>query len=192
MLKGQAESQFIQMSGKGLGWPSAAALALPTANATTAQPIASWRTLAGFAGPASGGTLVKQVSEFTLTLQRKLKAITTMQGAQTPYWIQQAEFTVAGSLVIPVPADETYFNYMINNTQPQLQLVISNGLAGASLISLQVDIQNAAFKAVPIDKSETMGYKVNFDVPASVTNAGVSGGRSPIKITTSNNVHEAY
>lgn len=191
-LKGMAESQFVTLSGKGSSWPSAAAAVLPVAAATTAQPMAAWRSLIGFAGPASGGTLVKTLSEFTLTLTRQLKPEFTLQASQNPFTIQRGNFLVTGSFVIPVPSDETFLNYMLNNTQPQFQLVVGNAQAGANLLSLQVDLQNAAFKTAPVQKAEAVGYNVTFEVPASVTNAGVSGGRSPLKITTQNAINQSY
>lgn len=192
-LKGIAESEFITMTAKGLAYPSAAAAALPVANASGALPLPSWRALIGFAGPASGGTQVKIVNEFEMTLTRKVVHETTMQGLQAPYWIQQGPVAVTGRVLIPVPQDETFFNYMINNTQPQLQFVITNGLAGANLLSLQIDIQNMGITGAQVMKGEAIGYELSWSgVAGSVTNAGASGGRSPLKITTKNNVNQAY
>lgn len=192
VIKGSAESEFVSMSGKGLGWLSAAAVSLPVAGATSAQPIAAWRALLGIAGPASGGTQTKQISDWTFTIARQLKAITTAQGTQNPYIIQRGNLAVSGQITVAVPNDETWLNYMLQNTQPQLQFVLSNGLAGANLLSLQVDIQTGAYKTAVIQKNEAMAYTLTFDAPANVTNAGATGGRSPIKITTQNAVHEAY
>lgn len=191
-IKGIAESEFITVQGRGIGYPSAAAAALPVAGATAAVPISAWRALVGFAGPASGGTQVKTVSEFDLTITRQLKPYFTMQGSQSPYWIQRGNVRVTGRILIPVPADETFFNYMINNTQPQVQLVISNGQAGANLLSLQVDLLKAGIKGAKIQKNEAIGYEITFEAIANTTNAGNSGGRSPVLFTTSNAVHEAY
>jgi len=191
-LKGNAESEFIMTDIKGLGWPSAAAAALPVAAATTAQPIAAWRTRLGLAGPASGGTQVKTASEFEITIKRKLKAEFTLQNAQTPFLIQRGEVSVSGKLTVPVPADETHLTYMLANTQPQLQVVVDNGGAGAGLLSLQVDVQKAAYKTAKIKKSEAMGYEVAFDAISTSTNAGQSGGTSPIKIIAQNAVNQLY
>jgi hypothetical protein len=191
-LKGNAESEFISMTAKGVGWPSAAAAAAPSSTPTTATPLASWRTLLGLAGPASGGTQVKTVSQFELTLSRQVKPEFTFQNSQNPFFIQRGNVKVSGKLTIPVPADETHLNYMLQNTQPQLQLVVSNGLAGASLLALQLDIQKAAYKTAKVNKAEAVGYEITFDAVKTVTNAGGTGGSSPIKITTSNNVHEIY
>ena len=192
-IKGVAESEFITVTARGLGYPSVAAAALPVASATPAVPLSSWRALLGFAGPASGGTQVKIVSEFEISLARVLKAITTMQGSQSPYWIQRGGLRATGRILIPVPADETYFNYMINNTQPQLQFVISNGLAGANLLSLQIDIKNLGVKGAVVQKQEAIGYEITFEaVAASITNAGPSGGRTPVSFTTQNAVNQAY
>lgn len=191
-LKGMAESEYISAQIKGLGWPSAAAGAAPVAAASTAQPLAAWRTLLGLAGVAGGGTQVKTVSEFELTITRQLKAEFTLQGSQSPFLIQRGNLRASGKLQVTVPADETHLNYMLNNTQPQIQLVISNGLSGANLLSLQVDIQKGAYKTASVQKGEAIGYSITFDALANTTNAGGSGAQSPIKITTSNNFHEIY
>lgn len=191
-LKGSAESEFVSLAAKGMGWPSAAAAALPTSAPTTAVPLAAWRTLLGIAGPASGGTQVKTVSEFEITISRVLKAEYTFQNSQSPYLIQRGAVRVSGKLKVPVPADESHLTYMLSNTQPQLQLVVSNGLSGASLLSLQVDIQKAAYKSAKVVKAEAMGYDVTFDAIANATNAGGSGGQSPIKVTTQNAVNQVY
>jgi hypothetical protein len=185
-LKGVAESEFISTTFKGLGWPSVPASALPAVVTTTAQPLASWRTLVGFAGPASGGTKVLTVSEFQVDIARQLKATTTMQGSQAPYIIQRGNLAVSGTFTIPVPSDETFFGYMINNTQPQIQLVISNGLAGNALLALQIDLQNGAVKGAQVQKAEAVGYQITFEGVAQTANAGGSGGRSPIKLTSTN------
>src|SRR5712691_3831356 len=46
-IKGNAESELITYDAKGLGWASVIAGAIPTAAATAALPIASWRSLLG-------------------------------------------------------------------------------------------------------------------------------------------------
>lgn len=191
-LKLNAESEFLVMSGKGMGWPSAAAAVAPVSAPTTATPLASWRALVGLAGPASGGTQVKTVQTLELAMTRQVKPEFTLQGSQSPFFIQRGNVRVSGKMFIPVPADETHLNYMLQNTQPQLQMVISNGLAGAALLSVQIDLQKAAYKTAKVRKAEAIGYDVTFDGIANATNAGGTGAQSPVKITTSNNVHEIY
>lgn len=191
-LKLNAESEYLTQQVKGIGWPSAAAAVTPTSAPTTSQPMASWRALVGLAGPASGGTQVKLLQTLEMTISRQVKAIFTLQGSQSPFFIQRGNLRVSGKAYIAVPADETHLNYLLNNTQPQLQLVVSNGLAGTNLLSVQVDIQKAAYKTAKIRKAEAIGYDITFDAVKNSTNIGGSGGLGPIKITTQNNTHEIY
>lgn len=191
-LKGSAESEFIQVGFKGIGWKSAPAAAVPVAAVTAATPLASWRSLWGIGGPASAGTLVKNVASWEITITRKVKAFFTGQNSQNPYIIQRGGLRVTGKLEIPVPSDETHLGYLLNNTQPSLQWVVSNGLAGANLLSLQVDIAKAAYTSTKANKAEAVGYSVAFQSVKSATLAGASGGTSPIKVTTQNAVSQAY
>lgn len=191
-LKGNPESEFISMECKGLGWPSAAAAALPVPAPSTAQPMAAWRAAFGFAGPASGGTLSKIIGDWEVTIKRTLKAIFTSQNSQNPYIIQRGNLGAVGKFTVAAPADETHLTYMLANTQPQLQIVVNNGGAGATLITLQIDVQKAAYKTAKIDKAEAIGQKVTFEAVATTTNAGQSGGMSPVKVTVQNAVNQLY
>jgi len=189
VLKGNAESSVIEFTATGIAWPSSDLGSAPTAAPTAIPGIAAWRTALGLAGPASGGTQVKTAREWTLTIDRKLRAEWTLQNAQTPFIVQRGAARAAGTLLVPVPADETILNYYLNNTQPQLQLLVSNGLGGASLASLQIDAQVAAFNSGEIVRNEeAAGYNMAYKCVSNSTNAGASGGLSPLKITLQNAV----
>jgi hypothetical protein len=189
-LKGNAETELITFDAKGIAWASAIAAAPPTSAPTTAQPIASWRTALGLGGPASGGTQDKTIGSWEIKITRKLKPYFTGQNSQNPFVIQRGAVTATGKLVFAVPADEAKsLLYMLNNTQPQFQWLVSNGLAGASLLSLQVDVQAAAFETAKINRgAEAVGYDDTFKALANTTNAGASGGYSPLKVTLQNAV----
>lgn len=188
-LKGNAESTLIEMDAKGTGWPSAPAAQTPTSSPSAAQPLAAWRFQLGIAGPATGGTLVKTVSEFEIAIKRDLQVIWTGQNSQNPYIIQRGKVTATGKLVFAAVADETPLGYLLNNTQPQVQLVISNGQSGANAIALQVDVGQAAFTAMDINRGKSaVGYDGTFECILNTTNAGASGGYSPLKLTATNAV----
>jgi hypothetical protein len=177
-----AETELAKWDSKWMSWPSVAAGALPTAAPSTVQPIASWRGAIGLAGPASGGTQVRSVPSAKLTIKRKLEPDFTIQGAQTPYVIQRGELEV-------IAADEVHWAYMMNNTQPSLQLVLSNGIGGSGVITLQADLSAAGFKAAKMEQGkENIRYKLTGDSIATAGNAGGSGGISPLKFTVTNAV----
>lgn len=188
-LKFNAESELFSWTGKGMSFPTVILGSTPTANPTTVLPVASWQTKVGIGGPATGGTLVSTVTDGDLTLKRELGVFYTATGVQTPYVIQRGGFSVEGKLNFGAVADESALLYMLNNTQPQVQIVISNGLSGTNLITVQIDMQVAAFNASEADTSKTaVGYQDGYKAVFNTTNAGGSGGMSPIRVSVTNNI----
>lgn len=187
-LKFNAESEYLTFDSKWTSWPSSIAAATPTSAPSSVLPIASWRGALGIGGPASGGTLVKNVASGEITFKRKLEPDFTVQGAQTPYIIQRGELESSGKFDF-VAADESPYLNMINNTQPQHQFVINNGLSGASQLQLQWDIAACSYKATkPESGKAAIHYAAEWDAIANTTNAGGSGGGSPGKLTVINAV----
>jgi hypothetical protein len=188
-LKFNVESELLTWDGKGVSWPSVPAASTPTANGTAIKPIASWQTTIGIGGPASGGTLVPTVTDGEINLVREAVPIYTATGVQTPYIIQRGQFNATGKLNFSAVSDESALLYMLNNTQPQVQVITSNGLSGANLLSVTVDMQQCAFVASDPDTSKTaVGYQTSFEPVFNTTNAGGSGGQSPIRISVTCNV----
>lgn len=188
-LKFNAESELLSWSGKGVSWPSSPAASTPTANGTAIKPIASWQTTVGIGGPASGGTLVSTVTDGEINLEREAVPIYTATGVQTPYIIQRGGFKVAGKLNFSAVSDESALLYMLNNSQPQVQIITSNGLSGTNLLTIQVDMQVCAFLTSDPDTAKTsVGYQTGFEAVFNTTNAGGSGGQSPAKVSVTCNV----
>jgi hypothetical protein len=187
-LKGNVETSLVMLSAKGMAWPSSVAAAPPTAATSAEPPQAGWRTKLGLAGPASGGTLVSTVGEWELTIKRALKPLYTTQGVQTPFVIFRGAVDVEGKLKFTAPADESNnMLYLLNNSQPQLQLLTDNGLTLINNRNLQIDCQLAAYIDTEIERgAEAAGYNTTFKSVMNSTNAGASGGQSPIKVTVAN------
>jgi hypothetical protein len=187
-LKWNSESELLTWSAKGSSFPSVALGSAPVAAASTSLPVASWRMLVGIGGPASGGTLIATVTDGELTIKRELAPYYASTGTQNPYVIQRGGLSVEGKLNF-VAADESPLLWMLNNTQPQLQLLIDNGLTGANKVTFQVDCQIAAFTDSEADGSKSaVEYGNGFQALFNTTNAGGSGGYSPIKVSVTNNV----
>jgi hypothetical protein len=187
-FKWNAESELLTWSGKGTSFPSVPAGTAPVAAPSTVLPIASWRLVVGIGGPASGGTLVSTVTDGELTIKRELSPYYTANGSQGPYVIQRGGLSVEGKLNF-VAADESPLLYMLNNTQPQLQLLLDNGLTGANKVTFQIDCQIAAFTDSEADGTKNaVEYGNSFSAVFNTTNAGGSGGYSPIKVSITNNV----
>jgi hypothetical protein len=180
-----AESEFVTYTAKGLAWPSASA-ARPTLIYTSAGGVASWAGVLGLAGPASGGTQVKSALSGEFSLKRSAKAYYTGQGSQTPYIIQRGGFSAGWKLGF-IAIDEAPYTYMRNNTRPSMQFVASNGLAGAAALGFQLDSAKAAFEAAKSNNgSEAIQWDCSGRYLLNTTNAGYSGGNSPLAITLTN------
>lgn len=185
-LKWNAETQLFTYDAKGSSWPSVIPGATPTSAPSTVVPLPSWRGQLGIGGPAAGGTLVKTITDGEIAIKRALEPVFTTQLAQTPYIIQRGAVSVSGKLNF-IAADESPYLTMINNTQPQLQFLIGNGIVGAGQLQVQVDCQNAAYNASKYDSGKAAAaYQASFDAIANTTNAGTSGGYSPAKVTITN------
>jgi hypothetical protein len=172
---------------KATAWPSAPAASAPSNVLPSALPIPSWQAAVGIAGPASGGTKVLNVSAFTTTISRKITAYDTLDGTAAPFVIVRGDLSISGSLT-QVATDETPITNLIGNTQPQLQLLHSNGLSGANLVSGQLDILKARYKTSDIKQGDALTYDTAWDAIANTTNVGNSGGQSPGKFTLVNAV----
>lgn len=188
MFKWNAESEFLTWSAKAIAWVSniPASIAAPTY--TTAAPLPSWQGVLGLAGPATGGTQVKTVESGEYTIKRDAAPKFTGQNSQNPYVIPRGDLAVDWKSSF-IAADESPMLYMENNTQPQYQLLLSNGLSGAAALAFQLDMQQAAFtEAKPNYGKEVVGFDCAGGGVFNSTNAGYSGGTAPVRVTLTNAV----
>ena len=185
-FKFNAESELLTYTAKAASWISNVAAATPTATFTTAKPLPSWQSVLGIAGPASGGTQVLTVASGEFNFKRSLKPYFTAQNSQNPYIIQRGGLTVDWKLSF-VAADETPLTYMRNNTQPQIQFILNNGLTLSNALVVQVDMAQAAFtEAKPNFGSEAVMFDCTGRCVLNTTNIGTSGGYGPATISLQN------
>jgi hypothetical protein len=170
-----------------------------TTNVSTVNPYPAWRSVVGIGGVASGGTQVKDVPEWSVTIGRAMKAYNTAQGAQAPYVIARGKMSVSGKHTIGPATDESALLALLANTQPQLEYIAGNGLTGASLVSTTFDIGLGAYQTADLQDGDVLfGYDVPWKAPATASSftctpftgplTGISGGKSAIKITLVNAV----
>ena len=187
-LKWSAESELFTVEGKGTSWGSQLPGSAPTAAPSTVPPLPAWRAIVGIGGPAASGTLVKNVATIELSLKRTLKPYYTASGSQDPYIIQRGKLEVTGKLNFVADSEAPFLAYLAN-TQPQLQVVIGNGVSGAGQLSLQLDVDRAAYTTSKFSGgNDAAEYDVEWKAVSTTTNAGSSGGMSPCKITVANAV----
>jgi hypothetical protein len=116
-----------------------------------------------------------------------MDVIPTGDGVQAPYLIGQGAMSSKVKLTITPAADETWLNYQLNNTQPSLAWLVSNGLSGSSLVSLGINAELMGIENAPLTPlKQFWGYEVDGEFVASPTFAGNSGGNTLSQLVLTN------
>jgi hypothetical protein len=179
--------QLCTWEAKAIGWPSVIPATPPTNTPLNVGPIPSWRGAVGIGGPASAGTLVTDVTEFAITLSREVTAYNTVDGSQAAFVIARGPLDVTGKFT-QIAQNEQRILDLLNNTQPQLQFILSNGGSLGGLVSVQIDMQKVGYRTTKITQGTVFTYEVEFQAIANTTNAGASGGLAPAKVVLQNAV----
>jgi hypothetical protein len=154
----------------------------PSFSSVTGLP--SWRSTVSVAG-----TQQFNVTDLTVNLSRKMDIVPTADGSQDPYVIGMGPLTAMFDIDFDVAGNETVLTYLENNTKPTFSWTISNGLSGANTVSFAIAGQLAGFEKAPLSVMQQFwGFKASGELLANTTNAGNSGGYSPLAITLINSV----
>lgn len=181
---------LLTWTAKASTWVSAPAASKPAAAVTGTATQASWRSVVGIGGVASGGTQVKNVHEWSFNVTRNTSIEFTNQNSQNPFSIVRGPMTVTGGLTFLPAIDETPLTTMLTNAQPQLQVVADNGLTLGNKNTLQLDSQTGAYTQADLnDGGVPFGFDTQFEAVANTTNIGQSGGFGPLAVTLTNNVY---
>lgn len=186
-LKGNA-AELLEYEATIKGFPSAAAGVAPTnaPPATTVTP--AWRS-----SVTLGGTAAPAVLEWEVTLNRVLEVDMTADGTQSPFVIGRGPLTVEGKLTVrasdaaPLSAEVPHTT-LIAGTQQALVIAVADNLGGTSGHSVSLTMTKAVFNEVELTRDTLLGWEIGFKALANTTDAGASGGSSPIKGTLINAV----
>lgn len=184
---GNAEKLF-DWSAKALAYANQMPGTFPVNTFGTIPAQPSWSSNVGLNGSIAGAQIY-QVAEWAFTLTRQVEPFFTADGAQNPYIFGRGKFHATGKInFIPV-IDQTPLTYMLNNTQPQLQVLQTNLGTGTTLESIQFDVQQCAFDASVLEPGKALlGYSNAFIAVANTANTGNSAGYSPLKVTIVNQI----
>lgn len=194
-LTGNAEKLLV-WNGGFTSYVGQIAAAPPTAAFSSVRAMPDFQTTIQI---ATGGVLagVFNISEWSVSFTRQVEAYFDNDAIQNPFVIGAGKLSVSGKLTFSPATDETALLYMLQNTQPQLQILTTNGLLTSNPLyqALQTDILFADFDTSKINASKALfGYEVTFKTTHtaatrnSVTTTGWSGGYSAAKVTLSNAV----
>lgn len=148
---------------------------------SAATPMPSWvGTL------TLGGTANYQLFDGNVQIKRVATPIEVLNGTQVPGSIFGGTVTVSGKIsVVADPADTLQVQYL-NDTQQSMSLLFTQG-AGATEESLTLQMSLVDWKVYQLGvEKDYMKGDVDFVAIANVTDAGASGGESPIKVTLVN------
>jgi hypothetical protein len=175
---GQAEA-LLSVRFSGNSWLSQPASTAPTITISTVIPQAAWQSQVYVGGTASGNQ-VTTVGDWAINVKRTLQTYWTTQGEQNPYIIGRGQLDITGTMTFTVPADETPLYYMLNNTQPLVQIVLDNGLTGTSHLRLVFRCSQASFtKSKPGRNAILVDYQASWSSVANTSDTGGSGGLGP-------------
>jgi len=154
----------------------------PSFSTVTAQP--SWKSAISIAAAQ-----VYNVTDLSVSLDRKIDTIITNDGVQDPYAFGAGPLSATFTADFDAIQDESQLTHLTANDQPTLSWVVSNGLSGASLVSFTLTAPLAGYESADLTAMETQwGYKVAGKLIASTSAAGNSGGYSPLSITLVNSI----
>lgn len=185
----QFSSLEMKFDASGLLECTAKATAMPST--TTTKPAQTFSAVAakpGYTGVVTiAGTQTGLVESGTLTIARKVDPILAVNGTQSPKQIWGEAVSFSGSLTI-IYEDDTFLTPMLSGTQQTLDVVF-----GSTPASLQVHGSQALFTKATVERSKDwVELAVDFTGVANTTDAGASGGYSPVKATLINAVTAVY
>ena len=178
--------QLLEMKVSGNSWLSVPATGAgkPVNLPSPAVPIPAWQTTIFV-----GGSQLTQAGEYGFSVKRALQVYWTAQGTQSPFIIARGTLDATATLNYTVATDESGLLEMLQNTQPPLQVNITNGLSGTNLIALQITSSVAGYTMAKVNRSAVLvGYDDEIQCVANATDVGGSGGLGPITVQLTNNV----
>lgn len=170
---------LLTYTAKGFGYQSVTATN-PSPSFSSVSPMPSWEGTTTLAG-----SVTAIMSEGNVNITRSVTPIFTVDGTQRPYQLFAGPVMVEGSLLLVLESD-TQLSYYLQNTQPSLAINFTEG-AGANARQVQFSMTKCAFTVAKIERGKDyIELNVNYRAQANTTDAGVSAGFSPIKVTLQN------
>jgi hypothetical protein len=165
---------MLEYDTKTTGWASST-VADPTPTFSTVLPTPVWRGTVSI-----GGSSVATAMEGSIEMTRGVTPIYGISNTQNPYQVFLGALEVTGNVKFVMENDSQLINFL-NNTQPAIVLNWSYG-TGATLVQIQATITKGAYTAAVIERGDDfVSVAIELNGQANTTDAGSTGGYSPIK-----------
>lgn len=154
----------------------------PSPTFSALSPIAGWTGGMTLAGSANA-----LIEEADISFSRNVTPIQTVAGVADPTQIWSGPLSVNGRLMF-LAADETEFlRYLAVTSNPILVVTMTQGTA-----SLALTMSKCIYTNAKVERGDDFTQvSVQFEALANTTDAGSSGGYSPIKAVLTNSVSSA-
>ena len=158
-------------------------------SATQSKPSASYTSVAMLPGWLSAVTINSIASTTLIDAEIKIARqggpIHTADGTQAPYQIFLGGMGVSGKFVVVADTNTQLTNYLAGTKVP-LDFNFQQG-AGAAAVQVKFHMSNVNYDlAKPVRNKQWVEYEITYEAVANATDAGASGGQSPIKVTLQN------
>jgi hypothetical protein len=165
---------MLEYDAKSTGWASET-VSDPTPTFSTILPTPVWR------GTVSvGGSAVSTAMTGNIDMKRPATPIYGISNTQDPYQVFLGPLEVTGKITFVMDNDNQLLNFL-NNSQPALVFNWAYG-AGASAVQIQATLTKGAYTTGVIERGEDfVQVSVDINAQSNTTDAGSSGGFSPIK-----------
>jgi hypothetical protein len=170
---------MLEYDAKTTGWQSSTT-SDPTPSFSTLLPTPVWRGTVSI-----GGSAVSTAMTGNIDLTRPVTPVYGISATQNPYNIFLGPLEVTGKITFLMEAD-TELTRFLNNTQPAITLKWNYG-TGPNEVNLEATLTKGAYTAAVIERSEDfVQVSIDLNAQSNTTDAGASGGFSPIKWTLQN------
>jgi hypothetical protein len=152
----------------------------PTPTFSTVLPTPVWRGTVFI-----GGSAVSTAMTGNIDMTRPATPIYGISNTQDPYQVFLGPLEVTGKITFIMDSDTQLLNFL-NNTQPEISLNWAYG-SGASAVQIRAVLTKGAYTTGVIERGEDfVQVTVDINAQSNTTDAGSSGGFSPIKWTLQN------
>jgi hypothetical protein len=165
---------MLEYDTKTTGWASST-VADPTPAFSTVLPTPVWRGTVSI-----GGSAVSSAMSGNIDMARPVTPVYGIASTQNPYQVFLGPLEVTGKITFLMETDAELTRFL-TNTQPAIVLNWAYG-TGATAVQIQATITKGAYTAAMIERGEDfVQVSIDLNGQSNTTDAGASGGFSPIK-----------
>jgi len=155
-------------------------LSVPTPSYGTLPPIAGWVGTVSVAGSANA-----LVEEMDISISRNVTPVQTVDGTQAPALIWQGAMDVSGSIRFIADAEVEFLRYLnYSGTPHAMEVTFTQGTA-----EVKATLSQVVYTSAKVDRGDDFTQvTAQYQALANATDAGVSGGFAPCKVSLKNSI----